>query len=60
MIFKYVADEDKKIIQDMLGNPKKMFDMAKKNPELFEEYEDKIYQLARQGEAMMQQYAAKK
>ena len=56
MIFKYVAEEDKKVIQDMLDNPKEMFEMAKKNPELFEDYEDKIYQLSKQGEALMQQY----
>ncbi|MBQ9406284.1 MAG: hypothetical protein IJU37_06040 [Desulfovibrio sp.] len=57
MIFQSVAEEDRKVIQDMLANPKKMFELAKTNPELFEEYEEKIYRLARQGEAMMQQYA---
>ena len=35
MIFQSVAEEDRKVIQDMLANPKKMFEWAKTNPELF-------------------------
>lgn len=59
MIFQSVAEEDRKIIQEILSHPKKMFDLAKKNPDLFDEYEEKVFQLAQQGNALMQKYATK-